>query len=107
MAAPAPPPARPVGRPLAVLDVPDHGAFVDTRHARAITFKPREPWRTIGEVDLATAKWVDWFDYRRLSEYCGDVPPVDLGAADYAQPRIPAAGRVLKSESLRTPRGDS
>jgi putative transposase len=54
--------------------------------------KPRKPWRTIEEVELATAEWVDWFNHRRLYEYCGDVPPVDLEAAYYAQPRRPAAG---------------
>lgn len=54
--------------------------------------KPRKPWRTIEEVELATAEWVDWFNHRRLYEYCGDVPPVDLEAAYYAQRRRPAAG---------------
>jgi putative transposase len=53
--------------------------------------KPRKPWRTIEEVELATAKWVDWFNHRRLYEYCGDIPPVDLEAAYYAQHRRPAA----------------
>jgi putative transposase len=28
--------------------------------------KPRKPWRTIEEVELATAEWVDWFNHRRL-----------------------------------------
>ena len=54
--------------------------------------KPRKPWRTIEEVELATAEWVDWLNHRRLYEYCGDVPPVDLEAAYYAQHRRPAAG---------------
>jgi putative transposase len=54
--------------------------------------KPRKPWRTIEEVELATAEWVDWFNHRRLYEYCGDIPPVDLEAAYYAQQRRPAAG---------------
>jgi putative transposase len=54
--------------------------------------KPRKPWRTIEEVELATAEWVDWFNHRRLYKYCGDVPPVDLEAAYYAQHRRPAAG---------------
>ncbi|MGO9033502.1 IS3 family transposase [Mycobacterium sp.] len=53
--------------------------------------RPRKPWRTIEEVELATAKWVDWFNHRRLYEYCGDIPPVDLEAAYYAQHRRPAA----------------
>jgi putative transposase len=54
--------------------------------------KPRKPWRTNEEVELATAEWVDWFNHRRLYEYCGDIPPVDLEAAYYAQHRRPAAG---------------
>jgi putative transposase len=54
--------------------------------------KPGKPWRTIEEVELATAKWVDWFNHRRLYEYCGDIPPVDLEAAYYAQHQRPAAG---------------
>ena len=37
--------------------------------------KPRRPWRTVEEVELATAEWVDWFNHRRLYEYCGDIPP--------------------------------
>jgi putative transposase len=54
--------------------------------------KPRKPWRTIEEVELATAEWVDWFNHRRLHEYCGDIPPVDLETAYYAQHQRPAAG---------------
>ncbi len=54
--------------------------------------KPRKPWRTIEEVEYATARWVAWFNHRRLYEYCGDIPPVDLEAAYYAQHQRPAAG---------------
>lgn len=54
--------------------------------------RPRKPWRTIEQVELATAQWVDWFNHHRLYEYCGDIPPVDLEKAHYAQDRRPAAG---------------
>jgi putative transposase len=54
--------------------------------------KSRKPWRTIEEVELATAEWVDWFNRRRLYQYCGDIPPVELETAYYAQHRTPAAG---------------
>lgn len=53
--------------------------------------KPGKPWRTIEDVELATARWVDWFNHRRLYEYCGDVPPAELEAAYYAQRARPAA----------------
>jgi len=39
--------------------------------------KPRGPWRTLDVVEYATAEWVDWFNHRRLYEYCGDIPPVE------------------------------
>jgi putative transposase len=47
--------------------------------------KPRGPWRTVDHVELATAEWVDWFNHRRLYQYCGDIPPVEMEAAYYAQ----------------------
>jgi putative transposase len=54
--------------------------------------KPRKPWRTIEDVEVVTAQWVDWFNHRRLYEYCGDIPPAELEAAYYAQHQRPAAG---------------
>jgi putative transposase len=54
--------------------------------------KPRKPWRTVEEVEYATAQWVHWFNHRRLYEYCGDIPPAQLEVAYYAQRRRPAAG---------------
>jgi putative transposase len=53
--------------------------------------KPGKPWRTIDDVELATAQWVHWFNHQRLYQYCGDIPPADLEAAYYAQHRRPAA----------------
>jgi putative transposase len=63
--------------------------------------RPRKPWRTIEEVELATAEWVDWFNHRRLYEYCGDIPPVDLEAAYYAQ--HPETSRRLSSHTRKSP----
>ena len=45
--------------------------------------KPRGPWRTLDAVEIATAEWVDWFNHRRLYEFCGDIPPADLEDAYY------------------------
>ncbi len=47
--------------------------------------KPRGPWRTAGQVELATLEYVDWFNHRRLYEACGDIPPAELEAAYYSQ----------------------
>jgi putative transposase len=40
--------------------------------------KPRRPWRNAAHVEAETAKYLDWFNNRRLYEYCGDMPPVKL-----------------------------
>ncbi len=47
--------------------------------------KPRGPWRTLDLVELATAEWVDWFNFRRLYEHCGDIPPAQAEDHYYAQ----------------------
>ena len=69
-------------------------ALAETIHGLYKTelIKPRTPWRTIDDVELATAKWVHWFNHDRLYEHCGDIPPIELEAAYYAQRQRPAAG---------------
>ena len=42
--------------------------------------KPNGPWHNIGEVDVATAAWVDWYNNRRLDGACGYRPPTDFEA---------------------------
>lgn len=45
--------------------------------------KPQGPWRTVDQVEIATLEYIDWFNHRRLYEYCGDIPPAELEAAYY------------------------
>ena len=47
----------------------------------------RGPWRTLEHVESATAECIDWFNHRRLLEDYGDLPPVELETAYYAQHR--------------------
>jgi putative transposase len=60
--------------------------------------KHRGPWRTVEQVEYAIAEWVDWFNHRRLYEYCGDVPPAELENAYYrqTQPRHPVGSSETK-----------
>jgi putative transposase len=60
--------------------------------------KHRGPWRTVEQVEFATAEWVDWFNHRRLYEYCGDIPPAELEAAYYreTQPHHPVGSSETK-----------
>ena len=51
------------------------------------------PWKTLADVELATAEYVDWFNNRRLHTAIGGVPPVEHETAYYAQPQPdPEAG---------------
>jgi putative transposase len=45
--------------------------------------KSGRPWRNAAHVSAATATYVDWFNNRRIYEYCGDMPPVKLEDAYY------------------------
>ena len=45
--------------------------------------KPRGPWRTAGQVELATLDYVDWFNHRRMYQACGDIPPAELEDVHY------------------------
>ena len=38
----------------------------------------RGPWKTMEQLELATAAWVQWWNERRLHEACGYVPPAEL-----------------------------
>ena len=49
--------------------------------------KPRGPWRTVDQVEVATAEWVDWFNHHRLYGYCGDMPPAEMENHYYARTR--------------------
>ncbi|RRR85799.1 hypothetical protein EHS43_06775 [Streptomyces sp. RP5T] len=39
--------------------------------------KPQRPWKTLSEVELATAEYVDWYNHRRLHGGIGHIPPVE------------------------------
>src|SRR4051812_17562119 len=46
--------------------------------------KRRGPWHTVDHVEYATADYINCFNHRRLYDYCGDIPPVELEMAYYA-----------------------
>ena len=43
------------------------------------------PWRSMADVELATADYVDWFNNKRLHTAIGGIPPAEYEAAYYAQ----------------------
>ena len=42
------------------------------------------PYKTIADVEFATAGWVDWYNNRRLHSTLGNVPPIEFEQAHYA-----------------------
>jgi len=48
---------------------------------KAELIRQRRSWRTVADVELATAAWVDWWNQRRLHGACGDIPPAEFEAA--------------------------
>jgi len=43
------------------------------------------PWRSLGELELATLEYIDWFNHRRLHSACGYRPPTEYEAIHYDQ----------------------
>jgi putative transposase len=44
---------------------------------KAELIRHRGPWRTAGSVQAATARWVNWFNTRRLLGPLGWIPPAE------------------------------
>ncbi len=47
--------------------------------------KPQRPWKTLSQVEPATAEWVDWYGHRRLHGEIGHVPPVEYETNHYTE----------------------
>lgn len=57
--------------------------------------KPRKPWRTVEEVELATLEWVWWFNNVRPHSELGYRTPAEVEAHHYAQTQAsPPAGAL-------------
>jgi putative transposase len=50
------------------------------------------PWKSLADIELATAGYIEWFNNRRLHSAIGHIPPAEHEASYYAQtePRLPA-----------------
>jgi len=47
--------------------------------------RKRAPWKTRESLELATLKWVSWFNHHRLLESIGYIPPAEAEANYYRQ----------------------
>ena len=58
---------------------------------KAELIRRRRSWRTVEEVELATAVWVQWWNQSRLHSACGDIPPAEFEEAYHRQLEATAA----------------
>lgn len=79
----------------AVCSVGSRGDSYDNALAESViglykteVIKKQGPWRSFEQLELATARWVDWYNNRRLHSAIGDVPPAEFEAAYYANNTI-------------------
>lgn len=51
--------------------------------------KPQRPWKTLSQVELATAERIDWYCHRRLHGEIGHIPPAEYETNHYhATPKL-------------------
>jgi transposase InsO family protein len=60
----------------------------------------RGPWRSLEDVEFATLEWVWWFNYHRLLEPIGHIPPVEHEEAYYRRQEGQAEVATLNSGAL-------
>jgi putative transposase len=47
--------------------------------------RPKGGWKSVGDVEIAVAEYVDWFNHQRLHGEIGLVPPAEFEANHWAQ----------------------
>ena len=47
--------------------------------------RKRGPWRSFEQLELATARWVEWYNQRRLHSSIGDIPPAEFESTYYRE----------------------
>ena len=48
-------------------------------------------WRSLEQLELATAEWVDWWNQKRIHSAIGNIPPAEYEARYYRQHEATAA----------------
>jgi putative transposase len=76
----------------AVRSVGSRGDSYDNALAEAVNglykaevIRKRGPWRSLEQVELATAEWIDWWNHRRLHGAIRDMPPAEFEALYHSQ----------------------
>lgn len=62
------------------------------------------PWRSIDDLEIAVAEYIDWFNHRRLHGEIGPVPPIEFENQHYSPTTGPATAEPALP-SLHSTRG--
>ena len=62
---------------------------------KAELVRNKGPWKSIDDLEIAVAEYIDWFNHRRLHGEIGLVPPVEFEEEHYRH--NPAATTVAAS----------
>ncbi|GJF04599.1 hypothetical protein PSD17_35530 [Pseudonocardia sp. D17] len=57
---------------------------------KAELVRNRGPWKSIDDLEIAIAEYIDWFNHRRLHGEIGLVPPAELEETYYREINVPA-----------------
>jgi putative transposase len=77
-------------------------SFVDSFKTELIADRV---WRTRSQLELAVVEYIGWFNYARLHESLGDLPPAEFEAQALQAQAAPHAGeeQTIDSRPLRSP----
>lgn len=66
---------------------------------KAELIRNKGPWKSIDDLEIAVAEYIDWFNHRRLHGEIGMIPPVEAEQS-YYDSHIPAGTTERVTESL-------
>ena len=50
--------------------------------------RPKGGWKSVGDVEIAVAEYIDWFNHRRLHGEIGLIPPAEFEANHWANTEV-------------------
>ena len=57
---------------------------------KAELVRNKGPWKSIDDLEIAVAEYIDWFNHRRLHGELGLVPPAEYEASQHDRTTAPA-----------------
>ena len=65
--------------------------------------RPNGGWKSVVDVEIAVAEYVDWYNHRRLHGEIGLVPPAEFEAYHWARIEADQQARITPQHYPETP----